>query len=821
MKSVFSKVWPHLASVIAIALFCIFYFLPENAENKVLPQSDVQHSLSMQTEIRKFMAEEDREILWTNSMFSGMPSYQIFGANGKTYDFVPRLVYSTMQLGKGISSPTGLLFACCLGFYFMMLCFRFNWKYALAGSILFGLSTSFMHLIGNGHVNKVMVLALLPPTFGSLWLIYQKKYILGAALTALFVNLQIMTNHPQISYYFAFLVGLFVLGVGIHLLKAKETKVFLIGTGLLVLSSIIGVLPNLPKLLTTKEYSEETIRGKSLIAKEGKPTEGLDKDYAFSWSLSIPESMTHIIPNFLGGESSAFFVSDPESNSLRALQSMSNPEQAQQLAQATSKYFGQQAFTAGAWYWGIMVVMLFFLGFFSLKSWLRWWGLASILLLIMLSWGSHFQFLNYFLFDHFPMFNKFRAVSMAINLAHFILLLIGMLGLKAFLDSEKESQLKAVKNTLIPGAIILLIGFYQGWIHTLSSPTDDKLKDFPALLSALYLDRSAVVQSDVWRTFMYIAAFGGFFFLYAKNQWSKILALGVVFFLIFTDLISVDKRYLPNSKFIYPSEISQAEEPRNVDTEIMKDKGLSYRVADFTTNMFQDAYLSNFHKSIGGYHAAKLAIYQDVIEKYLSNPKDHFQVFNMLNAKYFIGGQGEQLFAQQNPNAMGNAWFAKDIKWVDTPQQELDGLGDTTNAHSAVVNKSFKSSVKENGLIYDEKATIEMTKYIPDAMTYTYQASSPQFAIFSEVYYPENKGWHVYIDGKRKEGIVRTNYVLRGIEVPAGKHTLEMKFEPASYYLGQKIGRIGSILLILLILGAIYNEYNEYKESKKEVIKTA
>ncbi|HRN32645.1 MAG TPA: hypothetical protein PLC76_00855 [Saprospiraceae bacterium] len=818
MKQTFSKLWPHMAAIIGIALFCIFYFLPENAENKVLPQGDVQHSLSMQSEIRKYMAEEGREILWTNSMFSGMPSYQIFGASGKTYDFVPRIVYSSMQLTKGISSPTGLLFACCIGFYFMMLCFRFNWKYALVGSILFGMSTSFMHLIGNGHVNKVMVLALLAPTIGSMWLIYQKKYLLGSALTALFVNLQIMTNHPQISYYFAFLAVFFVIGVGIHLMKQKEIKTLLIGTALLTLSSVIGVLPNLPKLLTTKEYSEETIRGKSLIDKPGKADDGLDKDYAFSWSLSIPESMTHVIPNFMGGESSSFFVSDPESHSLRALQNMNNQELAQQLAQTTSKYFGQQPFTAGAWYWGITVVLFFFLGFFSLRSWIRWWGLCSLIFLVLLSWGNHFSALNYFLFDYFPLFNKFRAVSMTINLAHLVLMLIGFLGLREFLTMDQAGRMKALKMTMIPAGVILILGFYQGWLHTLTSPIDEKLAKYPELISALYQDRAVAVRGDVWRTFFFIAAFFGLLYLFVKYQWNNVVALSVLAALIFIDLVTVDKRYLPNSKFVMQSDLNASEEPRPVDKEIMQDKQLSYRVADFTSNMFNDAFLSNFHKNVGGYHAAKLAIYQDVIDKYLSNPRDYFHVYGMLNTKYIIGsGADNRLFAQPNPEAMGNAWFAREVKWVDTPQQELDALGDTANIHNAVVNKSFKSSIKSDSYTPDPAAKIEMTKYIPDHMTYTYEAASPQFVVFSEVYYPEKKGWHVYIDGKRKEGLVRTNYVLRGLEVPEGKHTLEMKFEPESYYAGQKFGRIGSILLLLLLAGAIVTEFRDEKNKDKNV----
>lgn len=802
--------------VVGLALFCIFYFLPENAENKVLPQSDVQHSLSMQTEIRKYQEEEGREILWTNSMFSGMPAYQIFGGSGKTYDFVPRFVYSAMQLTKGISSPTGLLFACCIGFYTMMLCFRFNWKYALAGALLFGMSTSFMHLIGTGHVNKVMVLALLPPTIGAMWLIYQKKYMLGAALTALFVNLQIMTNHPQISFYYAFLAAFFVIGIGIHLIRTNQVRTLLIGTAILAGSALVGVLPNLPKLLTTKEYSEETTRGKSLIAKEGKPADGLDKDYAFNWSLSIPETMTHVIPDFLGGASSDFFVSDPGSNSLRALQNMNNPEQANQLAQATSRYFGQQAFTAGAWYWGITVVLLFFLGFFSLRGWIRWWGLGSLVFLIFLSWGDHFAMFNYFLFDHLPLFNKFRAVSMAINLAHVILLLIGFLGLRRFFELNKDEQLAAIKLTMIPAAVILLIGFYQGWINTLSAPVDTQLQQFPDLVSALYKDRSDTVRGDIWRTLLYIAAFGGFLYLFAKNQWNKTIGLGVVFFLIFVDLLSVDKRFLPNSRFITKSDLTQSEEPRPVDTQIMQDKDLSYRVADFSVNMFSDAFLSNFHKSVGGYHSAKLAIYQDIIDKYLSNPKDYLYVYGMLNTKYIISGQGNQLGAQANPTVMGNAWFAKQLKWVDTPQQEFDALGDTANIHNAVINKSFRSAVKSENYTQDPNAVIKLTKYIPDDMVYTYETASPQFVVFSEVYYPESKGWHVYIDGQRKEGLVRTNYVLRGIEVPAGKHTLQMKFEPGSYYSGQKWGRIGSVILILMLLGAVFVEVRPAVNGKKD-----
>lgn len=805
MKHTFKKLWPHLAVIIGLALFCIFYFLPENAENKTLPQGDVQHSLSMQTEIRKFQESEDREILWTNSMFSGMPSYQIIGGHGNTFNQLGTFLYTSFLMGKGITSPTGLLFACCLGFYIMMLCFRFDWKYAMAGAILFGMSTSMMHLINAGHVNKVLVLALLPPTLGGIWLLYQKKYLLGAAITTLFVNLQIMANHPQISFYFAFLIGFFVIGAGIHMIRRRELKSFLIATGLLLLCGGIGIMPNLPKLLTTQEYSEETMRGKRLLLKDGQEQDGLEKDYAFGWSMSIPETMTHFIPNFLGGSSQSALIADPGSQTLRVLQSMP-PEQANQLAQATTSYFGQQAFTSGAWYWGISVITLFFLAFFSTKHWLRWWGLASVILLIMLSWGDHFKMLNYFLFDHFPLFNKFRAVSMAINLAHMVLLVVGLYGLREFFKLEKQAQFKALKLALIPAAVIVLIGFAKAWGGNLVGPNDAQLTNFPDLLSAMKHDRSALVQKDTFRSLGFILAMAALLYIFIKSQFNKSIAFIGLILLVFIDLLGIDKRYLPNTNFQSKSTVAAQDQPRPVDKEIMQDPALSYRVADFTTNPFSDAFASNFHKNIGGYHAAKLSIYQDIIDRYLSNPQEYLHVYALLNNKYVIAGDRSNPAVNLNPRAKGNAWFAREVITVNTPEEEIVALGDTANFDKAVINKEFAAKLQTSSFQFDPEASIALTKYVPDRMTYEYSAASPQFAVFSEVYYPESKGWHVYIDGQRVTNLARTNYILRGIEVPAGKHTLEMKFEPRSYYLGQNLGRIGSIVIILLLLSTLYVE---------------
>lgn len=812
MKSFFQRAWPYLVVAVVLAIFSFIYFLPENTEALSLPASDVQHSVSLQQEAKKYQSELGREILWTNSLFSGMPTYMISGVTGDTWNGLARFAYSALKMGKPTTSPTGLLFSWCIGFFIMMLCFRFNWKYALLGALVFGMSTSLMHLVDNGHVNKVFVLGLLPPTLGGIWLIYRGKYLLGAALTALFVNLQIMANHLQISYYFMFLVAFLGIFLLVEAIKNKTIKNFIIATCVLFGAVLIGVLPNLPRLLTTQEYAEESIRGKTELDSPDRPKDGLTKDYAFSWAMSIPESMTHIIPNYLGGASNHFFAQDPESKTNQYLQTL-NPNEANQLAQGSSAYFGTQPFTAGAWYWGITVIFLFFISFFSTRHWIRWWGLVSILFILMISWGSNFPALNYFLFDHFPLFNKFRAVSMSVNLAHMVLLLVGMFGLRDFINLSQTEKLKALKwSSLIMGAFILL-GFGQAFLGAHAGQMDKQLSQFPDYLRAIREDRGSAVLKDTFRSLIFVLLLAGVFYLAAKDRIKTNLLLILTTFILLLDLIGIDKRYLPNSKFSSDYSADAEATPRTVDQQILQDKTLSYRVMDFSEpgqrNPFSDAFPSNFHKNVGGYHAAKLGIYQDIIEKYLSNPSKYMHVYSMLNTKYLITGQGDKLAVNPNPAAQGNAWFAKTIRSVENANQELEALADSSIAENVVVNKKFASQIPAN-FSYDSTATVRLTKYIPDDMTYEYKAATPQFLVFSEVYYPESKGWHVYIDGQRKEGLVKTDYVLRGIQVPAGQHTLNMKFEPTSYYGSQLWGKLGNVALLVLIIGAIWFALKPY-----------
>jgi hypothetical protein len=819
MKSLFSKSWPYLVAIIGLMVFAFFYFSPENTDGLSLPQSDVQHSLSMQREAKKFQAQEDREILWTDAMFSGMPTYQITGVTGATWNGVAKVMYQAMKMFKPTTSPTGLMFSWLLGFFIMMLCFRFDWKYALLGALVFGVSTSLMLLVDSGHVNKVFVLGLLPPTLGGIWLIYRGKYLLGAAMTALFINLQIMANHLQISYYFAFLVFFLVIGLFIQALKEKKVKDLVIASSILIGAVLIGVLPNLPRLLTTKEYAEESIRGKTELTKTDKPADGLSKDYAYGWSMSIPESMTHIIPNYLGGSSLTYFAQDPESKSLQYLQTL-KPEEGNQLAQATTDYFGEQAFVSGAWYWGISVVFLFFIAFFSTRHWIRWWGLGSIAFLLMLSWGNHFSLFNYFLFDHFPLFNKFRAVSMSVNLAHMVLVLVGMYGMREFFKNSPTQRLTALKWAGSIIGALLILGFAHAWMGSLNSKTDVQLTQYPELLRALRSDRSALVSADTFRSLIFVLLIAGLIYLAAKDKIKQIWVLAGLGLLILIDVIGVDRRYLPNSKFTSDYTTNEEPEPRTVDKQILADPQISFRVMDFSNtgrrNPFADAFPSNFYQNVGGYHAAKLGIYQDIIEKYLGNPAKYMHIYNMLNTKYFIAGESDNLVARKNPGAMGNAWFASSMKLVDNADAELAALEDSTIAQHVVVNKRFANFAHPDKIQFDSTATVSLTKYIPDDLTYTYNAATPQFLVFSEIYYPEAKGWHVYIDGKRKEGIVRTNYVLRGIEVPAGKHTLEMKLEPYSYYGTQIYGKIGNLILILLIAAGVWFALKPYFIAEKK-----
>jgi hypothetical protein len=819
----------HLAAIAVLIAFACFYFSP-SLDGQVLGQSDVMQAQGTQVEIKKFAAQEGREVLWTNGMFSGMPTFQIYGAGGKTYNVIASTIYQYFLLGQGVSNPVGLLFAAMIGMYLLLGSFKIERPWAILGSILYGLSTTHMILIEAGHVNKMYVLAFLPPTLAGILYLYRGDYLKGTFMTALFTCLQIMANHPQITYYFFILVAIYGIFAFVEAFLAKNLKHFFIASALAVFAGLLGVLPNTVRLWTTFDYVAECIRGKSDLKPVGneapKAEEGLGKDYAFDqWSLGKMESFTLLVPNFMGGDASKNFViteqgelaDDPK---YRDIASVKDQNMQQEMAMAGSHYWGDQSFVSGAWYYGASVIFLFFLGFYAQKGSLKWWSLASLMLMLMISWGKNLPALNYTLFDHFPLFNKFRDPKMIIGIGHIIVIAIGFLGLSKILSDTmtKEEKNKAIIYALATVGGLTLFALMFGMFGTLEGPKDAAIRAIsPGFVNALQEDRASLLTSDAWRSLFFVLLTGGVLWAYNRFSLNKWLILGGLSIITLYDVISVDKRYLSNDQFQNRSRgMDNMKKPRPVDTQIMADKEKSFRVVDFSRggSPFSNALPSFFHNSIGGYHAAKLMIFQDVVERYLSDPQNNMAIYGMLNTKYFIvPGEKDQPIAMPIPDRCGNAWFVNSYKIVENSNEEMDSLKNLKPKTQAVIQRKFAATLEGLNIKADSTNFIRLEKNIPDDLTYKYKANGDQLAVFSEIYYPEKKGWNVYINGKKADGaLIKANYLLRAVRIPSGEGVVEMKFEPDSYYKGQTYARIGSILLLLLFLATLYFSYKKENE---------
>ncbi len=811
MKNKYLKVLlPHIAAVIVLILFAGIYFSPSFIHGKVLTQSDIVQAKGMQAEITKYK-EKGEAILWTNAMFAGMPVYQI--SNGtKIHNYVGAFINKAFRLNKAITVPYALLFTLLIGFYLLLVSLKVDWKLSLMGAIIFGISTSHVHLIDGGHLNKVLTLAYLAPTFAGALLAFRGKYLLGGFLFAIFIDRQIASNHFQITYYFFFLLSILGAIELYQAYKEGELSRFTKAAGTLLIALLIGIMPNVPKLWSTSEYSKETIRGTSELVKKVSdgttaPTDGLDKSYAFSWSLGKMETFSLLVPNFMGATSSEAFAQDKNSASLKALRKMNNPQQAQSLAQATSKYWGDQPFTSGAPYYGAVVLLLFFLGAFLVKDPRKWWLIIGTVLMILFSWGRNFPILNYTMFDYFPMFNKFRAVSMAVGLGHVMTVLLGVWGIKELMNAarNKEEKMKALYAGVgVAGGLCLMV-LLLSVVMTLEGPRDAALAQYPDFLDALRSDRAGIMQGDALRSLGFILAAGALIWVFIRSNFNAIFLIAGIGLLAVADQWGVNSRYLHSDKFVTPSKSKQITEPRPVDKQILADPDPHYRVLDFSRgNPFSNALTSYFHKSSGGYHAAKLMIYNELIERYLSRPTDNMHIVGMLNTKYLIGGQAGQEQASKVQEALGNAWFVDEFRLVDNANAEMDALADFDPKKTAIIQKKFESSLSGLNITANPADNIKLTSYHPDRMAYESNTSSERLAVFSEVYYPPSKGWKVYIEDQPATDFVKANYVLRALRVPAGKHKIEMRFEPGSWTLGKTIGQVGSLLLMLMLLGGLF-----------------
>lgn len=793
-----------LISVAFLAIVSLLFFFPDDVQGNVLQQADIQQGLANGQEVKAYAEQTGESSRWTNSLFSGMPNFQISPsyASSSLLDWVAKLY--TLWL----PSPANLLFAMMLGFFIMCLCFRFKWYNALFGALAWGFSTYFIILIGAGHIWKFVTLAYIPPTIGGLALCYRGRYLGGAALTALFGALQLQSNHPQMTYYFLFVVLAMVIAWLINAVRQKEMKRWGIATACVVGAGLVAVGANATSLYNSYEYSKETIRGRAteLSAPDaGGATKGLDKDYITGWSYGVDETLTLLIPNVKGG---ATIKPVGGENRILSLDQTDRGQQygaeEQYVLQQFPQYFGDQPMTNGPVYVGAFVLLLAVLYLFVGKGPMRWALFAVTVLAIFLSWGHNFMWFSDLFIDHFPLYNKFRTVSSILVIVEFTIPLLAILCLREIISTPDFFKRYSLQFYCIfgIGAVICLIGWVApGFFgNTFSANEMDFLRQqgalgnpqFAGALGAIQETRRSLVSADSLRSFIFILLAFGLLMLYFKKSGIKpawlVCGLGV---LLVLDLVSVNKRYVNSDNFVEPYEEAPFQ-PTAADVRILKDTAQNYRVLDIPG--MTAARSSYFHKTIGGYHAAKLTRYNDLLEHQIA--KNNMAVLNMLNAKYVIM-QGDTVV--QNPDAMGNAWFVDHIRYVSDANTEMKALDSLDPRQMAVADRQFEKVLKTSAPAAAGDTIFETT-YAPNRLTYHSRLSRPRIAVFSEIYFPW--GWQATVDGKPVE-IGRVNYVLRALNLPAGNHTVTFEFKPQSVERAESISVASIILIYIVCLGAL------------------
>ncbi|GAA3959625.1 YfhO family protein [Hymenobacter antarcticus] len=822
---------PHVLAVLFFVVLACVYFSPIMFEGKTLAQHDITQFQGGAHEAQEYAKVMGKEALWTNSMFSGMPTYLIslhFPGDWSTY------LQKAMTLG--LPAVVANLFLALLCGYILLVALGVRPLVAVAGAVALGFSSYNIAILAAGHNTKSLALAYAPLVLGGLLVTYRRDKWLGAALFAVGLTLNIHVNHLQITYYLLLLVAIFGVIELVSAARAGRLPEFGKRTALLGLGAALAVGVSFGRLYTTAEYSKYSNRGPSEL-KTAAPTapgqapaanpedagSGVDRDYAFQYSYGVGETITLLIPNFYGGASQMPLSTD--SNLAKA------GLPAEYLA-AMPTYWGQQSFTAGPVYMGAVVCFLFILGLFVVDKRTRYWLLAGTILSILLAWGKNFETFNYLVFDLLPGYNKFRAVSMALVIAQLAMPILGALALSRVLgrrelrvkseelgvaSSEKLLTLNSqllTKQVLYAGAIaagLCVLAYLASFSFDFSAPIDGELTKqgfTPELLGALRADRADLLRNDVWRGLLFIGAALGVLYFHLRGKLAVLPAAAIMVALVLVDLWGVDKRYLGENKFQRET-IAEEFQPSPADQLILQDKDLSYRVLNLQ-NPFNEAQTSYFHNSIGGYHGAKLRRYQDLIERQIST--NNQQVLNMLNMRYLITGDAKQP-VQRNPGALGNAWFVSEVQPVASPDAEMAALNTISPATVAVVDAS-KFPQQKAATYNIAGSSIALTGYSPDELKYRYNATQAGLVVFSEIYYAD--GWQAFIDGKPVPHI-RANYVLRALQVPAGAHTIDFKFEPKSYAVGNGVSLAASIALLLALLGVAGYVARRRERSEEEL----
>ena len=825
--SQFKKFLPDMVAVALFALIAFVYFLPAVSEGRILAQHDAVAGIGSGHEMQEYLEETGERTRWTNSIFGGMPTYQM----SPSYDSTDTLSFVQSLYHLFLPTYVWYVFVMLLGFYILLRAFDFRAWMAMLGAIMWAFSSYFFIIIAAGHIWKLVALAYIPPTIAGMVWAYRGKFLWGGVVTALFVALQIRANHPQTSYYFLFVMLFMAVAYGVSAWRERQMGRFLKASGVLVVAGLVGVCINLSNLYHTYEYSKETMRGKSELVKEDTADQtdsGLERSYITQWSYGIGETFSLLVPNVKGG------ASVPLSQNERAMEKADPAYMG--LYSQLGQYWGEQPGTSGPVYVGAFVMFLFILGLFVVKGPMKWALAGGTVFSILLSWGHNFMALTDFFIDYVPMYSKFRAVSSILVIAEFTIPLLAVMALREIVGRPQlfHERPKAFYGSFIlTGGIALLFAlapsfFFPSYVSTMEM---NALKQIPAeqlapLLANLEEIRRSIFTADAWRSFAIVVAGFALVWAYCSRRMNAKVLTTALILLCLADMWSVNKRYLYDEQFVAKgTEMQPFMQPSATDKEILKDTTLDYRVLNLSVNTFNENNTAYWHKSIGGYHAAKLRRYQEIIEEHIQGEINALYaklpetgdmgqldagltpVLDMLNTRYVIfplqGGGTVPLF---NPHALGNAWFVDEVRYVDNANEEIDALHHVSPAHTAVVDKKFAGQVKP-AAGQDSLNVVTLTDYRPNALRYEVDSPKGGTVVFAEIYYP---GWRSYIDGE-EVAHGRANYILRAMNVPSGKHTVEFKFDPQSLHVTEAVAFAALAVLALGILAAFILQLRRIK----------
>ena len=811
IKNKLKAILPHLIAVLIFTVVSFAYFYPV-LEGKVLKANDSTVSRINSKEIQDFREKNGHEPLWTNSIFSGMPAYLI------STRYPGNLIKYADSFLRIFKMPVSVLFLTMLGFYILLLIFGLNQRLAITGALAYGFSSFFFQILGAGHNTQAIAIAYMPPLIGGIYYAYRHNAFKGALLTAFILSLEIQANHPQITYYA--LLCLLVFGIVEFVWSWKNNTIlkFLKTSGVLIIAFVIALGINFASLYTTWEYGKYSTRGKSDLTGGSKnATVGLDKDYILYWSYGVDETFNLLIPDYKGGSSRPF---DSNSETVKSLVKNGNQSAVNQV----QKYWGTQPGTDGPHYVGAIVFFLFILGLILIKGPEKWWLLAGTILSLMLAWGKNFMPLSNFFIEYFPGYNKFRAVTMTLVIAEFCIPLLGFLALRNIFQGitiKKEITRGLKIATGITAGFILLVLIFPGIAGSFLGQNENDLPGW--LKTALINDRKGLLRSDAFRSLVFILLSAGVILVYLFDKLAKNYAIMLIGILIVLDLWIVDKRYLNSDRFERPSAIQRSFTPGVADDFILKDPAV-YRVLNLSNPFNDNTPTSFFHKSVGGYHGAKMERYAEFIDSCIypelsiffgaaGNAKSVEELqtafnntplhsLNMLNTKYIIYNPGAPPLI--NSKALGNAWFVEKPLIVENANREISLIKSFDPSKEATIDNIFRDQITSTSYPVAENDRIELVSYQPDELLYKYSAREEKLAVFSEIYYPA--GWKCYIDGT-ESNYFRTDWVLRGMVVPAGDHEIKFTFKPASYFVGNKISLASSVLLILLFAAYIFSRF--------------